>query len=118
MDYFFAFITGGVICSIGQIFIDKTKLGVPKILVGFVITGVVLSTVGIYDKIVDFGGAGATVPLTGFGYLLVEGVKEQINEIGLLGVFSGGLTASSIGISFVLTIAIIMALIFDSKANI
>lgn len=98
IEYFKVFITGGIICSIGQILIDKTKLTPGRILVIFVTLGVILTSVGIYDKIVDFGGAGATVPISGFGYCLGNGVIEDVNKIGFLGIFTGGVKACSAGI--------------------
>ena len=92
-----AFVVGGVICVIGQVLIDKTKLTPAKILVMFVVVGVVLGAFGIYEKIADFGGAGATVPLTGFGYNLVKETKKAVDEQGLLGALSGPLSAASVG---------------------
>ena len=92
-----AFVVGGIICVIGQVLIDKTKLTPAKILVMFVVVGVVLGAFGIYEKIVDFGGAGATVPLTGFGYNLVKETKKAVDEQGLLGALSGPLSAASVG---------------------
>lgn len=115
MNYFYAFITGGIICVIGQVLIDKTKLTSARILVGFVVVGCLLSGVGIYEKIVEFGGAGATVPLPGFGHLLSEGVKEEIDKIGWFGIFTGGLKAASSGITCVMLFSFINALLFDSK---
>ncbi len=98
MVFLKAFITGGIICSIGQILIDKTKLTPGRILVLFVILGAFLSSIGIYQKIVDFGGAGATVPISGFGHLLAQGVIKEIDEIGVLGLFTGGVKACAAGI--------------------
>ena len=93
------FFTGGFICIIGQILIDKTKLTPAKILVLFVTSGVVLGGIGIYEKVVDFAGAGATVPLTGFGYTLSKGVMEEVQNSGIIGAFSGGIKATAAGIS-------------------
>ena len=99
MDYIKAFIVGGVLCVIGQILIDKTKLTPARILVSYVVMGVFLGAIGVYAYIAEFGGAGATVPLTGFGYNLAKGVREAVDKQGFLGVFTGGLKASAGGIS-------------------
>ena len=99
MEYIKAFIVGGIICLIGQILIDKTKLTPARILVIYVVSGVILGTLGVYEKLVEFAGAGATVPLTGFGYVLSKGVKEAVKADGFLGIFTGGLTASAGGIT-------------------
>ncbi len=115
MDYLRAFITGGILCAIGQIIIDKTALTPARLLTGYVVGGVVLSFFGIYDKIVKFGGAGATVPLTGFGYALFEGVKKAVGEKGFLGIFTGGLSQTSGGISAVMLFALIAALVSKPK---
>ncbi len=98
MNYLWAFLVGGFICLIGQILIDKTKLTPAKILVGFVCIGVFLGAVGVYDKIIDFASSGATVPISGFGALLARGTKEAVDKDGLLGAFTGPLTAGSAGI--------------------
>lgn len=98
MNYLWAFVVGGFICVIGQILIDKTRLTPARILVGFVCIGVVLGALGLYDKIIDFAGAGATVPISGFGALLAKGTREAVDEQGLLGAFTGPLTAGSAGI--------------------
>lgn len=108
----FAFITGGFICLIGQILIDYTKLTPARILVSFVVSGVILTALGIYEPIVEFAGAGATVPLTGFGYSLAKGVEEAVNQYGLIGALSGGLTATAAGITASVVFGIIMALLF------
>ena len=99
MEYIKAFVVGGIICLIGQILIDKTKLTPARILVAYVVAGVILGSIGIYEKLVNFAGAGATVPLTGFGYILSKGVMEAVKSDGFLGVFTGGLTASAGGIT-------------------
>ena len=99
MDYVKAFIIGGLICVVGQILIDKTKLTPARILVGFVCLGVLLTAVGLYGPLVEFSGAGATVPLTGFGYSLANGVQKAVQESGFLGIFTGGLTATAGGIA-------------------
>ncbi|MBO5453283.1 MAG: stage V sporulation protein AE [Clostridia bacterium] len=98
MMYLKAFIVGGTLCAIGQILIDKTKLTPARILVSYVVAGVILGFFGVYDKLIDFAGAGASVPLTGFGNTLANGVKEAIAKDGLTGIFTGGLTASAGGI--------------------
>lgn len=98
-EYVKAFLVGGAFCLIGQILIDKTSLTPAKILVGYVVGGVVLSAVGVYKPLADWAGAGASVPLTGFGHSLAQGVKEQVAQKGLLGAFTGGLTACAAGIT-------------------
>ena len=107
-----AFITGGFICLIGQILIDYTKLTPARILVSFVVSGVILTALGIYEPVVKFAGAGATVPLIGFGYSLANGVKEAVNQYGLIGALSGGLTATAAGIAASVLFGYIMALLF------
>lgn len=99
MEYLKAFALGGLLCVIGQVLIDKTKLTPARILTSYVVAGVVLGAVGLYKYAVDFGGAGATVPLTGFGYNLAKGVREAVDEKGFLGIFTGGLTAAAGGIA-------------------
>ncbi len=99
MQFLYAFLIGGLICGIGQILIDKTKLTSARILVLFVVLGVVLTAIGLYEPLVNFAGAGATVPLTGFGYLLAKGVTSEIDNIGLLGIFTGGLKATAAGVA-------------------
>lgn len=99
MDYLKTFVVGGLICVVGQILIDKTKLTPARILTSFVVIGVLLGAVGLYKPLVDFAGSGATVPLSGFGYNLYKGVKEAISEDGWLGIFTGGATASAGGIA-------------------
>ncbi len=115
MDYIKAFTVGGIICVIGQILVDKTKLTPGKILVSFVVAGVFLELIGVYEHIVQFAGAGATVPLTGFGYSLCKGVRETIMEDGALGILTGGLKATAGGITAAIAFAFIMSLIFNSK---
>lgn len=114
-DILKAFLVGGIICSIGQLLIDYTKLTPARILTGFVVAGVILSALGLYQPIVEFGGAGATVPLTGFGHLLAEGIRHNIDNDGLLGIFTGGLTAASGGIAAALLFGLITAFIFAQK---
>lgn len=111
---FKAFITGGFICLVGQILIDYTKLTPARILVSFVVSGVILTALGIYEPVVRFAGAGATVPLIGFGYSLANGVKEAVNQYGLIGALSGGLTATAAGIAASVLFGYIMALIFKA----
>jgi stage V sporulation protein AE len=115
MDYLKAFVVGGVICVIGQILIDKTKLTPARILVSYVVAGVVLKLVGVYDYIVKFGGAGATVPLTGFGYNLCKGVREGVASEGVLGILTGGLKASAGGITTAILFGFFVSLLFSSK---
>jgi stage V sporulation protein AE len=112
MDYIRAFIVGGILCVIGQILIDKTKLSPAKILVAYVTAGVILTAVGLYKPLVKFGGAGATVPLTGFGYALAGGVLKGVREHGFLGVFTGGVTATAAGIAAAVFFGYLIALIF------
>ena len=115
MEYVKAFLIGGVFCLIGQILIDKTKLTPARILVGYVVAGVVLSAVGLYQPITDFAGAGATVPLTGFGHLLAKGVKEAVTEKGFIGILIGGLNTTAGGISAAVIAGLIVSLIFKAK---
>ena len=111
LTYLKVFITGGLICMIGQILIDKTKLTPARILVLFVTLGVVLTGLGIYEHIVNFGGAGATVPISGFGYSLATGVMEEVDEKGLFGIFTGGVTATSTGIAAAIIFGYLAALV-------
>lgn len=99
IDCLKAFLVGGVICAIGQVLIDRTKLTPARILVSYVVAGVFLTAIGIYEPLADFGGAGASVPLTGFGYTLAKGVEKAVEEYGLLGALTGGLTATAGGIT-------------------
>ena len=112
MEYLNAFLCGGVLCAIGQILIDKTKLTPARILTGYVVAGVILSAVGLYQPIADWGGAGATVPLTGFGHALAIGVREAVAQKGWLGVLTGGLTATAGGITAAVVFGVVMAAIF------
>ena len=107
-----AFLVGGGICLIGQILIDYTKLTPARILTAFVVAGVILSGFGVYGALVDFAGAGATVPLTGFGHLLAEGVKEAVGKYGFIGIFSGGIAAAGAGLGAAVVFGFIMALLF------
>lgn len=115
MDYVKAFLVGGVLCLIGQILIDKTKLTPARILVSYVVCGVLLTAIGIYKPLVDFAGAGATVPLTGFGYCLANGVKEAVDSDGFLGVLTGGLKSTAGGITAAIVSGLIVSLIFKAK---
>ena len=112
MEYLNAFLCGGILCAIGQILIDRTKLTPARILTGYVVVGVLLSALGLYEPLVQWGGAGATVPLTGFGHSLAKGVKKAIAKQGWLGVLTGGLTATAGGITAAVVFGVIMALIF------
>ena len=112
MEYLNAFLCGGVLCAIGQILIDRTKLTPARILTGYVVAGVILSAVGLYQPIADWGGAGATVPLTGFGHALAKGVREAVAQKGWLGVLTGGLTATAGGITAAVVFGVVMAAIF------
>ncbi len=115
MDYFKAFVVGGLICIIGQILIDKTKLTSGRILVFFVCAGCILGGLGIYKPLVDFAGAGATVPLTGFGYNLAKGVMSEVDKAGFLGIFTGGLKSAAGGISAAVVFSFLASLIFEPK---
>lgn len=115
MDYLKAFVIGGLFCVIGQILIDKTKLTPARILVGYVIAGVILGAFGLYQPIIDFAGAGASVPLTGFGATLAKGVKEAVNESGALGILTGGLKATAAGISAAIIFGLLAGILFKPK---
>ena len=112
LPYLKCFLAGGALCAIGQILIDKTNLTPARILTGYVVAGVFLGAVGIYKPIVDWGGAGATVPLTGFGFSLAKGVKQAVATEGWLGVFTGGLAATAGGIAAAVVFGLLMAIIF------
>ena len=115
MDYIKAFVTGGLLCAAVQILMDKTKLMPGRIMVRLVCLGIVGGVLGLYKPLVDFAGAGATVPLSGFGYTLWEGIKNAVNEEGFIGIFKGGFNASSIGISASLLLSYLASLIFNPK---
>ena len=115
MDYVKAFLIGGALCLIGQILIDKTKLTPARILVSYVVAGVVLGGTGVYRYLADFAGAGATVPLTGFGSLLAKGVKEAVTEDGFLGIFTGGLKAAAGGITAAIVAGLTVSFLFKAK---
>ena len=115
MDYLKAFLIGGCFCLVGQILIDKTKLTPARILVGYVVFGVILSAVGLYGPIVEFAGAGASVPLTGFGHTLAKGVMEAVDKEGFIGIFTGGITATAAGIAAAVTFGLIFAILGKPK---
>ena len=115
MQYLNAFLCGGILCAIGQIFIDKTQLTPARILTGYVVTGVFLEAIGAYGPIAEWGGAGATVPLTGFGSNLAKGVAKAVGEKGWLGVMTGGLTATAGGIAAAIFLGVVVAMIFKPK---
>ncbi|MBP3906818.1 MAG: stage V sporulation protein AE [Peptostreptococcaceae bacterium] len=117
IDYLKVFLVGGLICLIAQVMIDYFKIQTPYIMVTYVTTGVILSFLGIYEKIVDFGGAGATVPIIGFGYSLCNGVIKAIGEDGFIGIFTGGVTATAGGITAAIFFGYLMAVIFTPKAK-
>ena len=112
-----AFLVGGLLCMLGQILVDRTRLTPARILSGYVVAGVVLSALGLYQPLVDFAGAGAAVPLTGFGHLLAKGVREAVRADGFLGALTGGLTASAAGITAAVFAALLCAILFRAKAK-
>lgn len=115
MEYLRAFLIGGILCLIGQILIDKTRLTPARILVSYVVIGVLLGGLGLYKPLVDFSGAGATVPLTGFGYTLSKGVKESVNQDGFIGILTGGLKATAGGITAAVIAGLLAGIIFKAK---
>lgn len=115
MEYVWAFVIGGLFCAVGEVLIDYTKLTPARILTAYVVAGVILGALGWYQPLVDFAGAGASVPLTGFGNVLVQGVQKAVDEKGFLGIFTGGLTGAAGGITSAMIFALIMACIFKSK---
>lgn len=115
MDYLKAFLLGGALCALGQVLVDKTKLTPARILTAFVVLGVVLSGLGLYEPISDWGGAGASVPLTGFGHCLAKGVRKAVEEMGLLGALTGGLTASAGGIAAAIVFGWLVAVLCKPK---
>ncbi len=115
MNFVIAFFIGGIICSIGQILLDKTRLTPARIMVGYVVCGTVLGAFGIYDKLVDFAGAGATVPLLGFGNTLAKGAIDAVKAQGLFGIFSGALSSAAAGIAAAIVFGYIFAMIFSPK---
>ena len=115
MDYLKAFLVGGAICMIGQILIDKTRLTPARILVSYVVLGVMLGAIGVYEPLVNFAGAGASVPLSGFGNIIAKGVRDAINRHGFLGIFIGGLQASAAGITAAIFAGLIAGFLFKAK---
>lgn len=115
MTFLLSFLVGGLLCVIGQLLIDYTKLTPARILVGYVVTGVILGALGIYPKLVDFAGAGASVPLSGFGNLLAKGIREAVDRDGLLGILTGGLTSASGGITAAMLFALAASVCFPAK---
>lgn len=115
LEYVWTFVVGGLICVVAQILIDKTAMTGARILVSFVVIGVILSGFGVYQRVVDFAGAGATVPIVGFGHALAEGTKKAVDETGLLGALTGGLTGTSAGITAAVVLAFIWSLLFKSR---
>ncbi len=117
MQYIWAFLVGGLLCAIGQLLIDYTKLTPARILVAYVVAGVALGALGVYEPLVEFAGAGASVPLTGFGNLMAKGVREAVDEKGFLGIFTGGLTAGAAGITAAMILALVIAALFRPKSK-
>jgi len=117
LPYVRAFLVGGLLCVIAQVLIDKTKLTPARILVLYVVAGVFLGAVGLYEPLVKFAGAGATTPLTGFGYLIAKGVREAVDEQGLLGAFTGGIGAAAGGIAAALVLGYLACLLFKGKSK-
>ena len=117
MHYLWAFLVGGAFCAVGQLLIDYTKLTPARILVAYVVIGVILGACGVYKPLINFAGGGATVPLTGFGSLLADGVKKAVDESGFLGIFMGGLTSSAAGICAALVFGFLAALCFKSRGK-
>ena len=115
MDYLKAFLVGGALCLMGQILIDKTKLTPARILVSYVVIGVVLGATGVYKPLAEFAGAGATVPLTGFGNTLAKGVREAVSQEGFLGIFTGGLKATAGGITAAVFFGFLVSILFQPK---
>ena len=115
MNYLWAFLVGGGLCVIGQLLIDYTKLTPARILVGYVVAGVILGALGIYPMLTELAGAGASVPLSGFGNLLAEGIRREVAERGALGIFTGGLTAASGGITAAMLFGLLAAVLFRAK---
>ena len=115
MDYLKAFLIGGLFCVVGQVLIDRTKLTPARILVAYVVAGVALAAVGVYKPLAEWAGAGATVPLTGFGYSLAKGVKEAVSEKGLMGAFTGGVTGTAGGIAAAIFLGVLVAFLFKPK---
>ncbi len=117
MDFLQAFLVGGLICVVGQLLLSLTMMTPARILVSFVTAGVILTAIGLYEPVVEFGGAGATVPLTGFGYSLAKGVFEAVDEKGIIGIFTGGVTATSAGIAAAILFGYLVAVVFNPKTK-
>lgn len=115
VDYIKAFCVGGILCLIGQVLIDKTKLTPARILVSYVVIGVFLGAIGVYPRLADFAGAGASIPLTGFGNTLAKGVRDAVNENGFIGIFTGGLKSTAGGITAAILFALIASVFFSPK---
>ncbi len=115
MNYVMSFVIGGLFCVVGQVLIERTRLTPARILVGYVVAGVVLSAVGLYQPLLEVAHSGASVPLTGFGHLLAEGIRTAIREKGFLGILTGGLTATAGGIAAAIVFSLIASLIFKPK---
>ena len=118
MDYIQAFIVGGLICALSQIILDKTKITPARLLVSYVVLGVILGAVGIYKYVVEFGGAGATVPIIGFGFALANGVKEAVDKDGIIGIFTGGIIKTAAGVTASVFFGYVIALIFKPRSKI
>ena len=118
MEYVWALLIGGLLCAIGQVLIDLTKLTPARILTSYVVAGVVLGGLGWYQPLVDLAGGGATVPLTGFGHLLAKGVRKAVDQNGFIGIFMGGFTSAAVGISAAIFFGLIAALVFKSGSKI
>lgn len=117
MNYVWAFVVGGLLCAVGQIVLDYTKLTPARILVGYVVGGVLLGALGIYPRLIALAGAGASVPLSGFGNLLAEGIRKGVDERGVLGILSGGLSSAAAGISAAMLFGLLSAAVFRPKAK-
>lgn len=115
MQFLYAFLVGGALCLIGQILIDKTSLTPARILTGFVVAGVILSAVGLYAPLADFAGAGASIPLSGFGHLMAQGVRDAVDRDGALGILTGALSASAAGIAAAVVLSLLAGLIGRPK---
>lgn len=118
MEYVWAFLIGGLLCAIGQVLIDVTKLTPARILTSYVVAGVILGALGLYEPIIKLAGGGATVPLTGFGSLLAKGVREAVDENGIIGAFMGGFTSAAVGVAAAVFFGLITALVFKSGTKI
>ncbi len=115
MNYLWSFVVGGLFCVVGQVLIERTRLTPARILVGYVVSGVVLSAFGLYEPLLKFAHSGASVPLTGFGHLLAEGVRTAVKEYGFLGILTGGLTSTAAGIAAAIVFSLLASLIFKPK---